>query len=96
MPHEDFLDCIERDLVWARDHIDERPGYAVLNGCRVVAYRRERTVMSKADAGRWGLRVAPERFRPLIADAAAHYAGEAEIELDRTEVTAFVEWARDA
>jgi len=53
-------------------------------------------VMSKADAGRWGLRVAPERFRPLIADAAAHYAGEAEIELDRTEVTAFVEWARDA
>ena len=96
VPHEDFLDCIERDLVWARDHIDERPGYAVLNGCRVVAYRRERTVMSKADAGRWGLRVAPERFRSLIADAAAHYAGEAEIELDLTEVTAFVEWARDA
>ena len=50
--------------------------------------------MSKADAGRWGLRVAPERFRPLIADAAAHYAGEAEIELDRTEVTALVECAR--
>ena len=50
VPDEDFLDSIERDLVWARDHIQEEPGYAVLNACRVVAYRRERVVMSKADA----------------------------------------------
>jgi predicted nucleotidyltransferase len=96
VPDADFLDSVERDLVWAADHIQERPGYAVLNGCRVVAFRRERTVRSKAEAGAWGLRSAPEQFRSLIAEAGAIYAGEREGELDRAAVAAFVEWARNA
>ena len=96
VPDEDFLDAIERDLVWASERVDERPYYGVLNGLRVVAYRRERTVMSKADAGRWGLRHAPARFHPLIASAAAFYAGEPGVELDHSDVVAFIEWASDA
>jgi streptomycin 3"-adenylyltransferase len=96
VPDEHFLDSIERDLAWARDHIDEEPGYAVLNGCRVVAFRREKVVMSKAEAGAWGARSAPERFHTLIAEAAAIYAGGQQGELDRPAVVAFVEWARDA
>jgi predicted nucleotidyltransferase len=95
IPDEDFLDCIESDLVWALDHVDEEPSYAVLNSCRVVAYRRERTIMSKADAGSWGLRFAPDEFRSVITAAAAFYAGE-EVELDRSAASAFVEWVRDA
>jgi predicted nucleotidyltransferase len=96
VPDEDFLDSVERDLVWARDHLQERPGYAVLNACRVVAYRRERRVMSKAEAASWGIRHAPRRFRALIGEAAAIYAGERDAELDRDAVLAFVEWATDA
>jgi predicted nucleotidyltransferase len=96
VPEEDFLDSVERDLVWAREHVQERPGYAVLNACRVVAYRRERTVMSKAEAASWGIRHAPRRFHALIGDAAAIYAGEHDAELERDAVLAFVEWAADA
>jgi predicted nucleotidyltransferase len=94
VPHEDFLDSVERDLVWARDHVAERPGYAVLNGCRVVAYRREGKVISKAEAGEWGVREAPTRFRTLIAEAAAIYAGEREGELHRGAVAEFLDWAQ--
>jgi hypothetical protein len=68
----------------------------VLNACRVVAYRRERRVMSKAEAASWGIRHAPRRFRALIGEAAAIYAGERDAELDRDAVLAFVEWATDA
>lgn len=96
VPHEDFLDSIERDLVWALDHVNERPGYAVLNSCRVLAYRRDRTIISKAEAGRWGLRFAPAEFHPLISDASAFYAGERDGELDRVQVAGFVEWVRSA
>jgi predicted nucleotidyltransferase len=96
VPYEDFLDSIERDLVWALDHVKERPGYAVLNSCRVLAYRRDRTIMSKAEAGQWGLRFAPADFHQLISDAAAFYAGDRDGELDRVEVGAFVEWVRNA
>jgi streptomycin 3"-adenylyltransferase len=95
VPDEDFLDCVESDLDWALDNLEERPAYAVLNACRVVAYRRARTVLSKREAGEWGQQFAPERFRSLIADAAAYYAGR-DVELDRGAAAALVEWARDA
>lgn len=92
VPDEDFLDAVEQDLVWARDRIDERPGYAVLNCCRVLAFRKERTVMSKAQAGEWGARFVPEQFRSLVADAATMYGSEHDVELDRQAVAAFVGW----
>jgi streptomycin 3"-adenylyltransferase len=95
VPDQDFLDAVERDLLWARDRIDERPGYAVLNGCRVLAFRRERTVMSKAQAGEWGVRFAPEEYRALVADAATMYAGPQDVPLNREAVAAFVEWLVD-
>ena len=59
-------------------------GLRRLNACRVVAYRRERIVMSKADGGRLGASLCAEAVPPLIAEAAAIYAGEREGELDRT------------
>ena len=95
VPDADFLDSIRQDLLWARRHVEERPGYAVLNACRVLAYRRERTVISKAQAGDWGLASLPERFHPLIQTAAALYAGrrEGELELERSAVAVFVDWA---
>jgi streptomycin 3"-adenylyltransferase len=94
VPDEDFLDAIERDLVWARDRLDERPGYAVLNCCRVLAFRQERNVMSKAQAGEWGVRSVPEQFRSLVSDAATMYGSEKDVPLDRETVAAFVEWVQ--
>lgn len=92
VPDEDFLDAIEKDLVWARERVDERPGYTVLNGCRVLAFRRERRVMSKAEAGEWGLRFAPEQFRSLVSQAAENYAGRSEAQPDPRAVVSFLEW----
>lgn len=92
VPAEHFLDSVERDLVWARDHLDERPAYAVLNGCRVLAFRREQRVMSKAEAADWGRRFVPARFRALVDEAGDTYAGARDAELDRRSVAAFVDW----
>jgi predicted nucleotidyltransferase len=91
VPENDFLDSIKRDLVWAKAHIEKRPGYAVLNCCRVLAYRSKRKIMSKAEAGEWGARSLPRRFRPLIREATAVYAGEREVLLDRVEVVALID-----
>jgi len=96
VPDEDFLDSIERDLVRAGDHVNEEPGYAVLNACRVVAYRSERRVMSKAEAAHWGVRELPRQFGPVITAAGAHYAGDREAELDLDEVAAFLRWVEES
>src|SRR4029078_1937790 len=37
VPHEDFLDSIERDLVWALDHLEERPAHRVLTSRHALA-----------------------------------------------------------
>jgi streptomycin 3"-adenylyltransferase len=92
VPETDFLDSIRRDVRWARNHIEERPGYAVLNSCRVLAYHREHTVMSKAEAAEWGLGALPDQFRPLVRRAADHYAGAPAVELDRARVAELVDW----
>jgi predicted nucleotidyltransferase len=96
VPDDDFLDAVERDLIWARDRIAERPAYAVLNACRVLAFRRERTVMSKAQAGDWGARSVPEQYRSLVAGAAEMYASPQDVELDREAVSSFVAWVAEA
>lgn len=92
VPPADFEQAILGDVRWARVHLDERPGYVVLNGCRVLAFREERRVMSKADAGERGARALPPRFQPLVRRAAARYAGTSTEKLERDEVTAFADW----
>jgi predicted nucleotidyltransferase len=94
VPDEDFLDAIERDLDWVRERLDERPGYAVLNCCRVLAFRQERTVMSKAQGAEWGARSVPERFRPLVAEAAAMYASPQDLPVDRDAAAEFLDWVQ--
>lgn len=92
VPEADFEQSILGDIRWARQHVDDRPGYGVLNGCRVLAYREERTIMSKAEAGSWGARSLPAQFQPLARHAAAVYAGATEQELDREHVGVFLDW----
>jgi hypothetical protein len=61
----------------------------------VLAFRRERKVMSKAQAGEWGVRFAPEEYRSLVAAAAAWYEGPHDVQFDREAVSAFIEWLVD-
>jgi len=92
VPADDFLDSVERDLIWARGNLEDRPGYAVLNGCRVLAFRSERRVMSKAEAAEWGRSFVPPRFCSLVAEAGNSYASRRDGDLDRRSAAAFVDW----
>lgn len=95
VPQADYLDCLVRDTRWARERADEIPVYAVLNCCRMLAYARNRTILSKAEGGRWGLREVPGDFRPLVETALLAYGSErsGDERLDRREVLRFSEWA---
>jgi streptomycin 3"-adenylyltransferase len=95
VPPDHFRDCVVRDVAWARDHLEERPGYAVLNGCRVLAYTREARILSKAEGGEWGARELPDRFRPLAERALTAYRSTSDLEpLDAAEVRRFLDWVQ--
>ena len=75
VPGEQYLDSIRRDVLEAAGAIETAPVYAVLNLCRVLAYTRDGLVLSKEAGAGWGLKNLPGRFRPLVEQARACYAG---------------------
>ena len=93
VPVEDYLDCLVRDIHWARKRGDI-PVYSVLNCCRVLAFARTRRVMSKVEGAEWGIRELPGEFVPLAEQALVAYRSEAGIgdDLDRGGVLRFAEW----
>ena len=53
--------------------IAKNPMYLILNLIRVLAYLKQKNVMSKREAGMWGLEFLPEQYRPLIRSALQEY-----------------------
>jgi len=73
VPAEAYFDSIRCDIAQAEDDILSDPVYVVLNLCRVLAYKREKLILSKAEGGRWGLEELPEGYRGLVGQALAGY-----------------------
>ena len=73
VPEQDYLDSLLFDVAGAEEEITENPMYMILNLARVLAYIREKTVLSKKEGGAWGLMNLPEEYHPLLRDALREY-----------------------
>ena len=65
-----YLDSILSDIEDAEKDIMENPVYIVLNLCRVLACKREGTILSKKEGGEWGLKALPGSFTESFEDRA--------------------------
>ena len=74
-----FLQSIVDDLDWGMERIHERPGYAVLNGARVVLTLQSPagTVLGKEEAAALALERFPREHHPLLEQAVAERLGAA-------------------
>ena len=73
VPERDYLDSIWNDVSGAEEEITENPMYLTLNLARVLAFLREKKVISKKEGGEWGLDHLPEQYRSLIHSALREY-----------------------
>ena len=73
VPEQDYLDSVWNDICDAEEDIAEDTMYLTLNLARVLAYQREKTVLSKKEGGLWGLAQLPEEYHPLISQALREY-----------------------
>lgn len=80
----DYLDSIWSDIENAQAEITEDPTYMILNLCRVLAFKKENLILSKAEGGKWGLINVPQKYVPLITDALAEYGTNTSIQIDET------------
>jgi predicted nucleotidyltransferase len=90
VPRADYMASIIDDFYWAKEGLLVNPVYFVLNACRIYAYMKESSVLSKEEAGMWALSTLPNEYRPLIIKALAAYRGhKPEPSLDAALLAAF-------
>lgn len=73
IPKEYYFDSIKCDIENAKDEIIENPVYIILNLCRVLAYKKQGLVLSKAQGGIWGAEHIPQQYILLIKQALECY-----------------------
>lgn len=82
VPEQDYLDSIWNDVSDAEKEITENPMYLILNMARILAYLKEKKIMSKREGGVWGLKYLPEQYHPLIRSASLEYENGDETQYD--------------
>lgn len=92
VPAQYYLDSIKSDIEGAEGDIIDNPVYIILNLCRVLAYIKERLVLSKLQGGSWGLQRLPGEFADLIGKAIDCYSTEREFEFDADALKRFAKY----
>lgn len=84
---ESFLDSVKADIENAVDEITKNPVYIILNLCRVLAYIKEGTILSKQQGGSWGI----ERF-PQYAGIIETALEGRDFSMNRNELEEFAKY----
>ncbi len=71
---EDYMDSILCDVQNATEDIIENPMYITLNLCRVLAYRKEKLILSKQEGGAWAIQyISNPEYKKMILSALEEY-----------------------
>ena len=84
-----YFDSIWSDVECAEEDILENPVYVILNLCRVLAFKKEKMILSKQEGGNWGLTHVPETYRNLIQQALDEYTSVGTMDLDEKEAVEY-------
>lgn len=90
---EDYMDSIWSDIENAKDEIVENAMYIILNLCRVLAYKKERLILSKQEGGEWAINeIAAPEYKKLISEALNEYQTGDPMPLNHSVATEFAEY----
>lgn len=81
-----YFDSIWNDVEDAEDKILENPTYIILNLCRVLAYMKDRAILSKYEGGKWGIINLPIKYHDLILSALNDYSSIRRFKCDENNV----------
>ncbi len=86
--NEYYMDSVLSDLKDYEESILDNPIYAVLNLVRTLAYLEENVLLSKKEAGKWGVSHLKEHFT-LINEALICYSGYKEMKVNTVDLKNF-------
>lgn len=102
IPMQYHIRSTKEDIEHTIKHLHETPEhtgydvavYWVLSSCRILAFIRERKVLSKLEGGQWGLANLPKEYHDLIEQALSCYGGKkkGDIIREHKELDAFADY----
>ncbi len=90
VPRQAYWASLRYDAADAREALEENPVYYILNLCRVLAYKQEDLILSKAQGGAWGLQNLP-KHSAVIEAALANYEKGAPFTAKKEALHAFAQ-----
>lgn len=74
VPEQDYMDSIWEDIADAPKDIADNTMYLTLNLARVLAYCKDKLILSKKEGGEWGLDNLSDKYHDMISTALREYA----------------------
>ena len=89
-----YFDSIKSDIQASKEDIFTEPAYIILNLCRVLAYKKDSSILSKCEGGEWGRLNLPCEHRPIVELALENYLASSsdKIVLNDIEATQFCDY----
>lgn len=76
VPLADYADSILSDVEWIQERLFQNPTYTVLNLCRVYAFFKDGSILSKAEGADWAANHLDTKWHDLIQQALQSYGSE--------------------
>lgn len=91
--HEYYMDSIWYDIQNAKEEIIENGMYITLNLCRVLAYKKERLILSKQEGGEWAVQYISEpKYKEMILSALEEYRTGNAMPINKAEAVEYAEY----
>ncbi len=94
VPRDAYEDSIRRDAQDALLEISQRPVYAILNLCRVLAFERQGLVLSKKGGGEWGMKHLPPEYGEVVRAAYEYYIGSGGGDLQKDQLRRIADYMK--
>lgn len=90
---KDYMDSIWFDIENAKEDIIENTMYIILNLCRVLAYKKERLILSKQEGGEWAIHyISNPEYKKMIISALEEYKTGNAMSINNTDAVKYAEY----
>lgn len=90
---EYYMDSIWADIQNAKEDIVENTMYISLNLCRVLAYKKERLILSKQEGGEWAVQyISNPEYKKIILSALEEYKTGNVMSISKEDAVRYAEY----
>ncbi|MBI4099576.1 DUF4111 domain-containing protein [Candidatus Microgenomates bacterium] len=94
-PERYFRELLNEEIKYSLKVYRQYPVYATLNMSRLLAYGRDKLILSKKEGGEWALKNLDKAYCPLIHQALDEYVANKQSRWNLDAVKKFIEYSRD-